>query len=138
MARDSTNEKVDRNETEDLRCLVIDLKMMAGNAEESLERTRKALQRAREHIRKIKTAVRIGARGTRYIKASLAALTDANSLLPEKRAKWFKERELGREFDHLADSSAGAYNSTASDEWLVIKVPKANRTHFMCDFCDGG
>jgi hypothetical protein len=93
LARDSTNEKVDRNETEDLRCLVIDLKMMAGNAEESLERTRKALQRAREHIRKIKTAVRIGARGTRDIKASLAALTDANSLLPEKRAKWFTERE---------------------------------------------
>jgi hypothetical protein len=85
----------------------------------------------------MKTAVRIGARGKRDIKASLVAITDANSLLPEKRAEWFKERELRQEFDHFAEWSAGAYNSTASDEWLVIKVPKANRTHFMCDFCDG-
>ncbi len=33
--------------------------------------------------------------------------------------------------------SATAFNATPDDEWLVIKVPKANRSHFMCEFCDG-
>ncbi len=144
LEKNLANEKGDKSETdlkeketENLLSLAIDLKFMAGNAEQRLEATRKALQRYREYIRKMKTAVRTGARGKREIKASLAALTDANSLLPEKRAEWFKERKLGQEFDRYAGWSVGAYDSTASDEWLVIKVPKANRTHFMCDFCDG-
>ena len=33
--------------------------------------------------------------------------------------------------------SSTAFNATPEDEWLVIKVPRANRSHFMCDFCDG-
>jgi hypothetical protein len=41
------------------------------------------------------------------------------------------------DLDRVVKWSANAFNATPEDEWLVIKIPKANQTHFMCDFCDG-
>jgi hypothetical protein len=33
--------------------------------------------------------------------------------------------------------NANAFNTMPRDKWLVLKVPQANRSHVMCDFCDG-
>ena len=33
--------------------------------------------------------------------------------------------------------NARAFDTMKGDRWLVLKVPQDNRSHVMCDFCDG-
>ena len=33
--------------------------------------------------------------------------------------------------------SARAFDTMPGDKWLVLKIPQGNRSHVMCDFCDG-
>lgn len=43
------------------------------------------------------------------------------------------QQNLGREHLIRCEAMAGRPN----DSWIVIKVPQSNRTHVLCDFCDG-
>ena len=110
----------------------MDLEQRALNAEKKLEKLEKLNS-------SMKTAIRRIVRTERDIKTSLAILTDANCSLPIVRRA--REDELGEpqtdEDTYMRKWSSTAFNATPEDEWLVIKVPKANRSHFMCDFCDG-
>ena len=29
------------------------------------------------------------------------------------------------------------FNTMPNDKWIVLKIPQGNRSHVMCDFCDG-
>jgi hypothetical protein len=106
------------------------LKLMVGAAEAKLKRAEKMNT-------KMKTAIRKVVSVKRDIKCSLAVLTDGDSLLPRHSAADLKESKGEYDADGVRKWAATAFNATPDDEWLVIKVPKANRTHFMCDFCDG-
>ncbi len=110
----------------------MDLEQRAFYAEKKLEKLEKLNS-------SMKTAIRRIVRTERDIKTSLAILTDANCSLPIVRRA--REDELGEpqtdEDTYMRQWSSTAFNATPEDEWLVIKVPRANRSHFMCDFCDG-
>jgi hypothetical protein len=45
----------------------------------------------------------------------------------------------GAQFDDggVSTWNANAFNTMPKEKWLVLKVPQANRSHVMCDFCDG-
>ena len=95
------------------------------------------LTRAEKTYVGMKTAIRRIVATKRDIKSSLAVLTDANADLPRHRE--FEDRGVNpfAYKDGVEKWSSTAFNATPEDEWLVIKVPKANKTHFMCEFCDG-
>ena len=100
----------------------MDLEQRALNAEKKLEKLEKLNS-------SMKTAIRRIVRTERDIKTSLAILTDANCSLPIVRRA--REDELGEpqtdEDTYMRKWSSTAFNATPEDEWLVIKVPKANR-----------
>jgi hypothetical protein len=37
----------------------------------------------------------------------------------------------------MRETRTQAFNTMDKDEWVVLKVPQANRSHVLCDFCDG-
>ena len=121
-----------RKRKKDLWTTVGDLKMMVEKAESKLKK-------AERKNAKMKTAIRKVVSVKRDIKGSLAVLTDGDCLLPRYRNVEIKELDDQGLYDveGIRIWSASAFNATPEDECLVIKVPKANRTHFMCDFCDG-
>jgi hypothetical protein len=94
--------------------LLIDFKLRTAQVKQKLRRTEKFNVGMKAAIRRIVST-------KRDLKRSLAVLTDVNA-----------------DLDRVGNWPANAFNATPEDEWLVIKIPKANQTHVMCDFCDGG
>jgi hypothetical protein len=109
---------------------LIDFKLRTAQVEQKLRRTEKFNVGMKTAIRRIVST-------KRDLKSSLAVLMDANADLPRHRRAEDRGVENPFDQDHVGNWSANAFNATPEDEWLVIKIPKANQTHFMCDFCDG-
>jgi hypothetical protein len=67
-----------------------------------------------------------------------AKLEDTLSFLLNEDSGKMDEREVDPgqwEREHLIRCEAMA--GRPNDSWIVIKVPQSNRTHVLCDFCDG-
>ena len=87
---------------------------------------RRAL-RAEESLRDYQEGL-VNRKGDGKLKKTLTVLLNEDSGIMD-------ERNLGR--GSKSTWNARAFSTMEDDEWLVIKVPQANRSHVMVDFCDG-
>jgi hypothetical protein len=118
------------SQNKDLKEIAIDLKLELGNAQQKFKKSRNASSAMKTSIRRIVSV-------KRDIKGMLAVLTDADVRVPRARKDEISKRDMTWDNEGFSGWTHQAYNATPDDEWLIIKVPMANKTHFMCDFCDG-
>ena len=83
--------------------------------------------RAEESLAKYQASLRERT-GETKLKETLSSLLNSDSGVMD-------EQNVGKE--SKSTWNARAFDTMPGDEWIVVKVPQANRSHVMCDFCDG-
>jgi hypothetical protein len=110
---DDTSSEEEQRPPSDLRKIAGAWERRALRAEESLKRYQEGLMERT---------------GEAKLKDTLSFLLNSDSGVIDERNSALASKSTW---------NARAFDTMEEDEWLVLKIPQANLSHVLCDFCDG-